>query len=230
MKIGRFTKTTLSDWKGHNSCRIDFRGSDLSCPFFLQSDLLEEEGPSIDVDEILQYILGHGELLDSVILGGEPLRYPDLYSLLKKLRSKELGKKKILLETCGTHPDELDDLAGAMMMDGIRFFLPAMPGTDLFHRFSKDDALVKKSMDLVKKLDVPCTFVTVAVPGITDEGSMVSMAKAIGSSATLEIWKFDPEKCTDKDLAKNKPFTKKEVMTFLTSAKRYAKKVELKGF
>lgn len=229
--IGRFVKTTLADWKGRDCCRIEFRGYDVRYPYLGGSDIYDREGPCIDPDEILSYIRERGQTLDGIVLGGgEPLAHEGLYGFLKELRRT---KRPIMLETQGMRPDVLDDLAGAMMFDMVRLYVPAYPGSPNFQKATGgfgDPALMKRSMEIVNGLDVDREFFVYAVPGIVDGPEIENIARSVGEKTYLTISQFDPRLAMDPEYRKIRPYSKTEGSALSASAKRYAKRTALKGF
>lgn len=221
MQIGRFVKSSLSERKGKNSCVIEVRGSAIRCPYFGPHDLFDSEGPVIDETEIFGYISDATNNVEAVTVGGgEPLLQPDLYPFLKKLGKL---KKPILLETEGTAPAILDDLAGAMMFDYVRIFVPSEKGIPI-----RDE--VAESVRIMSDSGMEYEVLTVAVPGITDKESIARVAKLVKGRGTLVIRRFDSESVGDPGLKKSCPLKKKEVLELLETAKKYVKKVELRGF
>lgn len=210
MKIGRFVKSSLSEWKGRNSCIIEIRGSTRCCPYLGPSDLFDEEGPSIDENEIIDYIAAHMETYGAIVLaGGEPLLQKDLYPFLKKLKAL---KVPILLKTDGSCPDALDDLAGACMFDRVCLHTAEqLPEGDPFYR----------SLDVLIDSDVEFEVRIIAVPGTIDKSLISAVSRKIKGKGTLVIAGLSP---MPSDM---KPLKNKEVLELVSEAKKYCKKVEI---
>lgn len=229
MRIGEFVKTTLSEWKGKDCCWIGIRGGDVSCPYWGHPDLSSAEGPEIDPETILDYIGKRKDTLDGIIVGGgEPLASRGLYGLLKKLKAFGIP---ICLQTYGTCPDELDDIAGAMMVDRVEVFIPTLDEG----RFRKaeqgaDLEVLLKTLGIVSDMDPEVAYTTVAVPGILEKEDAESMGRIIGDSGTLTIRQFDPARCLPGEFAGLEPRSRKEAAELSASAKRYARRVSLAGF
>ena len=130
-------------------------------------------------------------------------------------------------------PDVLDDLAGAMMFDMVRLYVPAYPGSPNFQKATGgfgDPALMKRSMEIVNGLDVDREFFVYAVPGIVDGPEIENIARSVGEKTYLTISQFDPRLATDPEYRKIRPYSKTEGSALSASAKRYAKRTALKGF
>lgn len=229
MRIGAFTRTTLSEWRGMDCCWIGVRGSDVSCPYWGHAELSAADGPEVDPEEILSYISERGKTLDGIVVGGgEPLASRDLYPFLKELRR---SKRPVALQTYGTRPDELDDIAGAMMVDRVELFVPTLdperlakaePGASI-------DTLLR-TIEVMRNLDADVAYTTVAVPGILDGIGAEAIAKAVADSGPITIMAFDPSRCRSPELAKVRPYSRAEAAEIKDAARRRAKHVSLAGF
>lgn len=111
--IGRFTGTDTLCWDGRDCCRIDIRGTDVRSPYYGDPSLWDEDGPSVPVETVSEYI-GSRKTLEGAVFAGEPLRDGSLLPLLKAVRGVP-----VRIETSGTRPAELDDIAGALMADSV---------------------------------------------------------------------------------------------------------------
>lgn len=228
MRIGTFVKTTLSAWKGRDCCFIGVRGGGISCPYYGDPSLASGEGREIDQREILDYIRSRRDTLDGVVIGGgEPFCDAGLYPFLKELRKT---KRRICLMTYGACPDEIDDIAGAMMADRVVLFVPAIDPEKIRKAENLDPALLMRSIEVMKGLDCEIVFSTVAVPGAIDGAEIAAISKATGGCGTLEIRQFRPDACTDPAYAGLRPYSKGEAAALSASAKRYTKRVTLEGF
>lgn len=228
--IGQFVRTTTAAWPGRDCCFIGFMGTDVRCPY-LPPDYWEEGGDEVPAEEILSYVRERGSTLDGIVLGGgEPLRDKNLYPLLKELRKR---KRPIMLETQGMRPDALDDLAGAMMFDRVRLYVPACPGSPGLERATGgtcDPDLLRRSMDIVNRLDVPHEFVTYAVPGIVDAKEAEEIARSAEGKTEVVLAQFVPEKASDPGYRKKRPYSRSEASALSAAAKRYSRKVSIRGF
>ncbi len=111
--IGRFVGTDTLCWDGKDCCRADFRGTDVRSPYYGDPSLWDDEGDPVPVERISEYIASR-KTLEGIVLAGEPLRDHSLLSVLKAVRGTP-----VRIETFGTRPAELDDIAGALMADSV---------------------------------------------------------------------------------------------------------------
>ena len=216
MRIGRFVRTSLSVWKGRNSCIIEVRGSLLRSPELCDPLLFEPDGACIDESEVFDYISSHGDSLDGItVAGGEPFAQNDLYPFLKKLRPL---KKPIQVRTGGMFPEVLDDLAGACMFDFVTVCVPCRGHTP------EEDGRFGRTLEVLRNSDTEYEIDIHVCEGCVSSGLVNGIAKRIGPSGKLAIVSAkDPS-------GQCKPLKKKEALALYDGARKYLKKVELKGF
>lgn len=111
-------KMTLLDYPGRVACTVFLGGCDFRCPFCHNGELVVGcPPPELDSGALLAFLKKRQGLLDGVcVTGGEPLLRPDLGDLLAAI--KELGYP-IKLDTNGTHPDALRQLAERELVDYV---------------------------------------------------------------------------------------------------------------
>lgn len=117
--IGRFVKTDSLCWPGKDCCRADFRGTDVRSPYHGDPSMWDDAGDPYPPEDVAGYISSR-KTLEGIVLRGEPLRDPGLTGMLRNIR-----KVPVRLETYGTHPSELDDVAGALMISSVCVILTA---------------------------------------------------------------------------------------------------------
>lgn len=117
MNIQGFTKTTLLDYPGKVAATIFLGGCNFRCPFCHNASLVlsPEQTPPYSLEDILRTLKKRRRVLDGVcISGGEPTLDANLPALCKCI--KDLGYS-IKLDTNGTNPDLLEELAEAHLID-----------------------------------------------------------------------------------------------------------------
>lgn len=127
MRICGFNKTTLLDYPGKVASTIFLGGCNFRCPFCQNSVLVVDPGqqPDYEQDEILAFLKKRKGILDGVcISGGEPTLADDLEDFLGKI--KELGYE-IKLDTNGTRPEIVKDLARNGLIDKVAMDIKACP-------------------------------------------------------------------------------------------------------
>ena len=216
--IGRYTGTDTTDWHGKDCARIDFSGADVRSPYFGDPSLWDEGGgvPFSDVMERLRA----RRTAEGIVIGVEPLRDPGLYRILKEIRTVGLG---IRIETWGTRPLQLDDFAGAKMVESVVVQLTAPPDSPRFAEAmpSADPSAVSDTLDLLDGLEIETEVELIAVPGIADEDSVKSIAKRLGKRTVFTIRQFDPRKASSPEAKGMEPMSKKELTALRDAIKPY---------
>ena len=217
--IGRFVKTDTEDWHGRDCCRLDIRGTDVQSPYFGDPSLWDDEGHSEDTSSALEYISGR-KSLEGIILSGEPLRNRGLFGLLKELRKTRIP---IRLETWGTRPAELDDMAGAMMIDSVLVRLTASPGSPSFEKAMPggDPYTVVETLELLESLEIPSEVEVIAVPGIVDADSLGEIASYLTKKTLLTLRQYNPRYASGTDARGIEPMSKKDFTALHTSLRGY---------
>ena len=102
MHIAGWQKVSLVDYPGKVACTLFTGGCNLRCPYCHNSELLEGEMPSQDMEEVMAYLDARKGILDGVVIsGGEPCLQSDLVPFLARLKEKGLLVK---LDTNGCFP------------------------------------------------------------------------------------------------------------------------------
>ncbi len=222
MRIGRFVKSSLSAWKGRNVCIIETRGSVTRCPAAVDPVLFESDGPCIEEDEVLGFISGDSGTLEGIVIaGGEPFMQADLYSFLKKLKTTKLP---VMVRSEGMFPDSLDDLAGACMFSRAGI---TVPYGDMCQ---DDEGKLLRSLGIMADSGMEYEVSFYAAPGFANRKRLEAVAKTMGPKGTLLIVSVDPSKTDDPRLKDAKPLKRKDALELHGLARKYAKKVEVRGF
>ncbi len=127
MSIQGLQKLTLLDFPGRVACTVFLDGCNFRCPFCHNASLVIEPGrqPAISEEELLTFLKKRQGVLDGVcVTGGEPLLWPGLAQLLKKL--KQLGYL-VKLDTNGSRPEQLRQLVEQQLVDYVAMDIKAAP-------------------------------------------------------------------------------------------------------
>jgi len=219
MKIQKFVKTTLQDWEGKNSCMIVLSDPNMPC--------LDDD---IDLDNILLYIKNNRDFLEAVVIsGGEPTGDPDLFKLLKMLKALKI---KIKVDTNGTHPDVLDDLIGAKLIDKVCLIILAPLDPAEYTKAaleSIDVESVKRTLGILYDSDIKYEIKVTIVPGVINHDSFLRIMKGLSEKDSLIIQQFDP--ATSPDLRYNgmKPYPVPVLVRMANTAKEHVKHVRIRG-
>ena len=231
MKIAGFIKTTLLDWEGKVACTIYLAGCDFRCPYCHNRDLVLRPNEVDEVDEnyILEYIEENSDFLDGVVIsGGEPLLNKDILGLIKKLRA--LGMK-IKIDTNGNHPDELEDLIGAGLIDFVAMDIKS----SLNERYNVATATkvdidrIKKSIQLLVNSGVDYEFRTTLAPIFVKESDIEEICVKIKGAKRYRLHQFRPKNTLDSSLSVLDPYPESKVLAMAETARKYVKDVRVRG-
>lgn len=227
MKIGGWQKVSLIDFPTKISLIVFTKGCNFRCPFCFNKDLVDNHLPTINSQTILSFLKKRKKILDGVVItGGEPLLQPDLASFLRKIR--KLGFK-IKLDTNGSQPEKLAKLIQKNPLDyaALDYKVP------LDQSYQKaaglkdfNPALIKQTIKILKKAKTPFELRTTIVPTLHDQKKLNKMAKELKEVLKVKkinwYWQnFQPKNCLDPEFEKIKPFTKRELETFLQATKKH---------
>ena len=231
MKIAGFIKTTLLDWEGKVACTIYLAGCDFRCPYCHNRDLVLHPGDVEAVDEayVLEYIDENADFLDGVVIsGGEPLLNDDIAELIKKL--KALGMK-IKVDTNGNHPDKLEDLIGAGLIDFVAMDIKCSLNEryDIATDTKTDVERIKKSIRIVMDSGVDYEFRTTLAPIFVKESDIDSICKTIEGAKRYRLHQFRPKNTLDSSLSVLDPYPESKVLNMAENAKKYVKDVRVRG-
>jgi len=231
MKIAGFIKTTLLDWEGKVACTIYLAGCDFRCPYCHNRDLVLRPNEIEEVDEnyIFEYIDENSDFLDGVVIsGGEPLLNSDLISLIKKLRA--LGMK-IKIDTNGNHPDELEDLIGAGMLDFVAMDIKSSLNEryDIVTDTKIDVNNIRRSIHILMNSGIDYEFRTTLAPVFVKESDINAICKEIEGAKRYRLHQFRPKNTLDSSLSVLDPYPESKVLTMAENAKRYVKDVRVRG-
>lgn len=231
LRIVGFSKTSLLDWDGHVVATIYLQGCNWRCLYCHNPDLvpMEPTYAELDFEEIAAYVRDNSDFLDGVsISGGEPTIHPDLPILIAKIR--DLGMK-IKLDTNGSNPDMLEDLLGSGMLDYVAMDIKA-PLNEKYKdiaRVSVDLEKVKRSIRLLMTSDIDHEFRTTVVPFLIDEKDIESIAAFIGGAKKYALHQFKNDTTLEKKMELVSPYPEERLRTMADIAKRYVRKVVVRG-
>lgn len=169
MRIGGFVKQSFIDWEGMLSAVVFTKGCNMRCgychnPSLVVPDLMEARR-DIPVEGVLDYLAMRRGWLDAVVVsGGEPTLQRDLPDFIRKI--KEMGYK-VKLDTNGTDPDMLEQLALGGMIDFVAMDIKHIPDLASYKRITTmpEDMMesVRRSIRFLLTGSVPCQFRTTVI-------------------------------------------------------------------
>ena len=182
MRIAGLQKLSLLDFPGHVSCTVFTGGCNFRCPFCHNASLVLPEQLACEPDresEVLAFLKKRKGILEGVVVsGGEPLLQADVRSFLQQ--AKDLGYL-VKLDTNGSFPKKLKELAGAGLVDYVAMDIKNAPA---LYRMTAgapalDLAAVEESKDFLLGGTVDYEFRTTVVKGLHTEKSLRGAAEWI---------------------------------------------------
>lgn len=197
MNIQGFTKTTLLDYPGKVAAVIFLGGCNFRCPFCHNAPLVltPEQEPSDSLEDILLFLKKRRKILDGVcISGGEPTLDPDLPSLCEQLKS--LGYP-VKLDTNGTNPGLLHELAGEHLIDYVAMDIKSSP-----MHYPKLAGISKPNMDRIQQSvqwllanSLPYEFRTTVVRELHTEEDFIEISHWLAGASQyyLQAYRDSPQ-------------------------------------
>lgn len=218
--IKGFTETSFSDWPGKVVAVLFLPSCNFRCHYCHnhQLVLLPEKYPNFPLKEILQCLRGRKGWIDGVCLtGGEPTLHPWLPSLIHDLRCAEGmappgGSLGIKLDTNGTHPEVLQKLIDADLVDYVAMDLKGPLRVDRYAAIagiSLDDgwlARIHQSIHILLKGKIDYEFRTTLVPTLMEEEEVYTLAQQVRGARRFTLQNFNPRSAMDEDLRNVAPF------------------------
>lgn len=193
MKIGGFQKVSLIDYPGEISSVVFTQGCNFRCVYCHNPELVYPQlwGPSIEPQEILQFLHRRSGKVDAVVLtGGEPLLQEDLRDFI--LQIKEMGFL-VKLDTNGSYPDRL----AAILEEGVLNYV-AMDVKAPWSSYGKvtgvqvDVEKVKASTRIILSSRIESEFRVTFVPSLMTESDVETIGQDLKGAKRLVIQKYRP--------------------------------------
>lgn len=230
LKICGLQKTTLLDFPGHVAATIFLGGCNFRCPFCHNAELLGSDAEALYTRaEVFSLLKKRKGILEGVcITGGEPTLQPEaLEDFIREIRGLGLLVK---LDTNGSRPDVMKNLAGKGLLDSIAMDIKAAPehysevcGVSGLHV----DA-VKESVAWLKSGIVPYEFRTTVVKGLHTSADFEQIAPWIEGCSHYYLQNYvfsELVLCPDRFDS----FSKEELLGFAEIVTPYVGKVALRG-
>ncbi|WP_019176131.1 anaerobic ribonucleoside-triphosphate reductase activating protein [Methanomassiliicoccus luminyensis] len=231
MRIIGFIKTSLLDWDGHVVSSVYLPGCNFRCPYCHNPDVVlrSETFDEVPFSEVEEYVRSNKDFLDGVVVtGGEPTLHKDLPDLLRRI--KDLGVK-VKLDTNGSNPGMLGDLIEAGLVDYVAMDLKGPLNEKYADVVGVDVKLddIKRSIELLETSGVDHEYRTTVVPVLLTPGDIESMAAYIGGTKKYALQQFRPGHTLDPSMSMVKPYPQGTMLGIAETAKRYVRKVVLRG-
>jgi len=230
-RIVGFAKTSLLDWDGMIATTVYLQGCNLRCPFCHNPDLVSVNGEVEEAPwEVLEeYLSENNDFLDGVVVtGGEATLNEDLPEMIRRIRSLGL---KVKLDTNGTNPGMLEDLLRAGLLDCVAMDVKG----PLDQQYSQvcgtevDLEAIKRSIELIMTSGVDYEFRTTVVPHYLNPGDVERIAAYIGGAKKYALQRFKNDRTLDKRLGQIQPYSEGEMLGMAETARKYVRKVIVRG-
>lgn len=193
MRIGGLERLSLIDYPGHLTAIVFTMGCNFRCPYCHNPELVDETGGLIDAEDVFTFLQSRVGLLDAVtITGGEPTMHQDLPEFIASV--KRLGYK-VKLDTNGTHPDMLEHLIQARIIDYVAMDIKA-PLTQYEQTVLRPINLdtLRKSIRILIDGTLPYEFRTTVVKSLLSKQDFDAIGEDIAGASTYILQKFVPTK------------------------------------
>jgi pyruvate formate lyase activating enzyme len=215
MIIAGLQKTTLIDYPGKIACVVFLAGCNFRCPWCYSSELVLPlkivAQPRISEKEFFDFLRERKGLLEGVVIcGGEPTINKDLPQFIEKI--KNLGYS-VKLDTNGSNPKMLKDLADTKMIDYVAMDIKGPAGPNLqfsISNFQYESIMtegitmdnIKESVEFLKNGSLDFEFRTTVVNTVHKKEDFLEIAKWIGGkNVKYYLQNFRAEKTIDPEFS-----------------------------
>lgn len=230
MVFGGFLPFSTIDYPDHISSVFFTQGCNCRCPFCHNPELIPYKKDSfMSLKESFRILDERKKLIDSVaITGGEPTLQEDLADFMTSLKKKGF---KIKLDTNGTFPDKIEEIARKKIVDYISIDVKSSPAkydiaTGIKYNF---DGIVEIAR-ILDSIPISYELRTTAVPGLVQTSDIEKIGAALGGDRKYVIQRFVPDKTLSEDYMKIKPYGVDVIEKMVQIAKKYFSKVISRGF
>jgi len=212
MIIAGLQKSTLIDYPDKIACIVFLAGCNFRCPWCYSAELVLPEKiikqPRISEEEFFSFLKTRNGLLDGVVIcGGEPTINKDLPKFIEKIKKQGYLVK---LDTNGSNPEMLKDLANTKLIDYVAMDIKAGPQNSAYRDLMTEGITVEKikeSVEFLKQGKVDFEFRTTCVPTVHKKEDFLEIAKWIGGkNVKYYLQNFRAEKTIDPNFEKIEPF------------------------
>ena len=230
MKILGMEKMSLVDFDGLVAATLFTGGCNFKCGFCHNSPLVNGflELPEISEEEVLSYLKKRSGVLDGVcVSGGEPTLNADLPLFIQKL--KALGYK-VKLDTNGTNPDMVKELAADKLVDYFAMDVKNDKGgyAKIIGFDSYDTAKVEKTVEFFLSGGVDYEFRTTLVKEFHGAENIIKIGQWIKGAKKYFMQKFkENENCICQGFS---PVDDQTAAEFVKLLSPYLPNAKLRGY
>lgn len=240
MEIVGYFRTSLIEWPDKISSVIFVPGCNFRCPFCYNRNLvlnpkklsrIPEKDILIDLEKRKKWVDG------IVVTGGEPSLRPDLRKFLKKVKKIGLLTR---IYTNGSNSRLLENLLKKRLLDAITMDIKG----PLDERYSQAAGVslnleeILKSIRLILESGIEFQFATTVVPRLHKKKDLIDLARGLAELVQIAgrneqevfwLWRqFQPKNtCINPRFSKMKPYSRREIKSFVREVKKICPKVKL---
>jgi len=192
MRICGYQGVSLIDYPGRIASVLFLGDCNFRCPFCQNPDLVlrADSMPDLDLDDVLRAVLRRKGLLDGVVVtGGEPLINGEaVFELFRRLRESGLAVK---LDTNGYEDEVLREVVGKGLVDYVAMDVKTSP-----EKYASaagralDVSRILESIATISRSGIEHEFRTTCVPGLVDEGDIVTIGTLLGPGERYFLQQF----------------------------------------
>lgn len=223
MLLKGLQKTSLLDYPDKISAIVFTGGCNFRCPFCYNKELVVSVDTEnfLSEDDFFTFLKKRKKTLDAVVVtGGEPTLHKDLPGFIQKIKNLNLLVK---LDSNGTNPDMINNLLKKNLLDYIAMDIKGP--LEKYHKIvnmNVDTGNIKKSIDIIKKSDIPYEFRSTIMPRLHSREDIVVMAEMISGADKYYLQKFRAGSShIDPSFSQEKGFTDKEMQGFVSAISSY---------
>lgn len=198
MTIGGFQSFSLNEFPGRISAVVFCQGCNFRCPYCHNPELVEPglyPAPWPEHRVMDELAARRGRLQGVVITGGEPTLQEDLERFIRKVRGLGFAIK---LDTNGSHPDALERLLAAGLLDHVGLDVKApLPKYAAVTRAEIAPRTITRSISLLLASGVDHEFRTTWAPSLLSKADLLEVAGMVKGCRSWVIQRFVPSKNLD---------------------------------
>jgi pyruvate formate lyase activating enzyme len=198
MTIGGFQSFSLSEFPGRISAVVFCQGCNFRCPYCHNPELVDPErfAPAWPEDRVMRDLASRrGRIQGVVITGGEPTLQQDLEGFIREVRGLGFAVK---LDTNGSHPEALERLLAAGLLDHVGLDVKAPPrACAAVARADVSPSTMTRSISAVIASGVDHEMRTTWLPSLLRREDLLEIADAVKGCRRWVVQRFVASKALD---------------------------------
>lgn len=223
MEISGLVRTSLIDYPGKIAAVIFTQGCNFHCGYCHNPDLIEIKKGTLTVKEVLNYLRTRTGKLDGVVItGGEPTVQKGLESLIQKI--KKMGFL-VKLDTNGSDSEKLRSMIEKKQIDYVAMDIKGTPDKYGMICAYMNKIVIQESINILKSNVIKYEFRTTVLPLYHELADFEEIGKLIKGAPLYTIQGFRPQITFNKELQKEKSFSREDLEKIREIMEKYVNKV-----